>query len=100
MPTAASPVRYRFGRFELEPGDRRLTAAGAPVAMEPRTFDVLIALVERSGRLVTKSELFDRVWSKVIVEEAALQVQVSYLRKILGRDAIKTVTGHGYRFAL
>lgn len=57
-------------------------------------------LVERAGQLVTKDELLERVWPKVIVEEAALQMQVSSLRKILGRDAIVTVTGCGYRFAM
>jgi predicted ATPase/DNA-binding winged helix-turn-helix (wHTH) protein len=91
---------YRFGSFELQLDERRLLRSGTPVPLEPRTFDVLVALVENAGHLVTKNELFDCVWGKVIVEEAALQVQVSALRKILGRDAIRTVTGHGYRFVV
>ncbi|WP_457337649.1 ATP-binding protein [Rhizobacter sp. P5_C2] len=86
--------------FELQPDERRLLDAGVPVAVGPRAFDLLVALVERAGHLVTKDELLDRVWPKVIVEEAALQMQISSLRKILGRDAIVTVTARGYRFAL
>jgi len=100
MSAATVPVRYRFSRFELQPDERRLLDAGVPVTIGPRAFDLLVALVERAGHLVTKDELLERVWPKVIVEEAALQMQISALRKALGRDAIVTVTGRGYRFAL
>ncbi|MCX2865609.1 tetratricopeptide repeat protein [Paucibacter sp. PLA-PC-4] len=100
MSDTAPPVRYRFGRFELQPDERRLLDAGVPVAIGPRAFDLVAALVERAGHLVTKDELLERVWPKMIVEEAALQMQISALRKVLGRDAIATVTGRGYRFAL
>lgn len=91
---------YRFGRFELQPAERRLIAAGVPVVVEPRAFDVLVALVERAGHLVTKEELFSLVWPKLVVEENNLQVQVSALRKTLGPAAIATVSGRGYRFTL
>jgi non-specific serine/threonine protein kinase len=100
MAAAALPIRYRFARFELQPNERRLLEAGEPIAVAPRAFDLLLALVEHAGHLVTKDELLERAWPKVIVEEAALQMQVSALRKILGRDAIATITGRGYRFAL
>jgi predicted ATPase/DNA-binding winged helix-turn-helix (wHTH) protein len=93
-------VRYRFGHFELQPDERRLLAAGAPVAVRPRAFDLLLALVERAGHLITKDELLERVWPKVIVEENTLRAQVSLLRKILGPDAIATVSAQGYRFTL
>src|SRR5208282_2230475 len=49
---------------------------------------------------VTKDELLDRVWPNMVVEEAALRVQVLALRKVLGADAIATVSGQGYRFML
>ena len=100
MSAVVPSVRYRFGSFELRPVERRLLARGAPVAIGPRAFDLLVALVERAGHLLTKDDLLERVWPQVIVEEAALQMQVSALRKVLGRDAIVTVTGSGYRFAL
>src|ERR1700694_1961347 len=91
---------YRFGRFELQPSERRLLAAGVPSVVEPRAFDVLVALVEHAGHLVTKEELFSLVWPKLIVEDSNLHVQVSALRKILGTAAIATVPGQGYRFTL
>jgi DNA-binding winged helix-turn-helix (wHTH) protein/TolB-like protein len=91
---------YRFGRFELQPSERRLLAAGVPAVLEPRAFDVLVALVERAGHLVTKEELLRLVWPKLIVEDANLHVQVSALRKILGPAAIATIPGQGYRFTM
>ena len=96
----APSVAYRFGSFELEPDERRLLASGAPVHLRPRAFDLLVALVERSGHLVTKDELLQRVWGKVIVEENTLQVNISALRKVLGANAIAAVLGRGYRFTL
>ncbi len=98
MPDLAASVCYRFGRFELQPDERRLLAAGSPVRVGPHALDLLIALVERSGRLVTKDELLERAWPKVIVEENTLQAHISALRKILGSDAIATISGRGYRF--
>ena len=68
--------------------------------LRPHAFDLLVALVERSGHLVTKDELLARVWGKVIVEENTLQAHVSALRKVLGAEAIATVSGRGYRFTL
>jgi predicted ATPase/DNA-binding winged helix-turn-helix (wHTH) protein len=100
MPSPGAPPRYRFGPFELELDERRLLKAGAAIALQPRTFDLLAALVDRAGHLVTKDELFDRVWPNMVVEEAALRVQVLALRKVLGADAIATVSGQGYRFML
>jgi predicted ATPase len=100
MAAVPPPLRYRFGCFELQPDRRRLLASGAPVDVGSRAFDVLVMLVERDGHLVTKDELLERVWPKVIVEENTLQAQVSALRKILGAEAIATISGRGYRFAL
>src|SRR6266481_3101814 len=94
------PERYRFGPFELQPDKRRLLKDGATISLRPRAFDLLVALVDRAGQLVTKDELLDRVWPKAVVEEAALHVQVSALRKVLGADAITTVSGRGYQFTL
>ena len=100
MPSTTTSIHFRFGRFELQPEERRLLADGAPVQVGPHAFDLLVALVERGGSLITKEELLQRVWPRVIVEENTLQVHVSALRKILGPDAIATVSGRGYRFAL
>ena len=101
MTAAPSPLFYRFGRFELQPSKRRLLASGVPVDVGSRAFDLLVVLVERDGHLVTKDELLERVWPKVIVEENTLQAQVSALRKILGPEAIAAAALHGYqRFGL
>lgn len=98
VPSTVASIAYRFGRFVLEPRERRLLASGAPVPLGGHAFDVLIALVERNGHLVSKDELLRRVWSKVVVEENTLQAQVSALRKVLGANSITTVSGRGYRF--
>jgi predicted ATPase/DNA-binding winged helix-turn-helix (wHTH) protein len=101
MPVAAnSATHYRFGPFELIPRERLLIVDGAPCAITPKAFDVLHVLLERAGHLVTKNELLDAVWPQVVVEENNLQVQISALRRILGRGAIATVPGRGYRFTL
>ncbi len=98
---ASSPAphrSYRFGRFELQPEDRRLLADGAPVALGARAFDLLVALVARAGQLVSKSDLLTLVWPDLVVEENNLQVQISALRKLLGPQVIATIPGRGYRF--
>jgi TolB-like protein/DNA-binding winged helix-turn-helix (wHTH) protein/Tfp pilus assembly protein PilF len=82
----------------LERRERRLLKDQNAVPLGARAFDLLCALVERSGQLVTKQELFDAVWSGLVVEENNLQVHISTLRRVLGADSIATVPGRGYRF--
>ncbi len=91
---------YRFDRFELRPAERALRADGQPVKLGGRAFDMLVALVERRDRVVTKNELLDLVWPGLVVEENNLQAQVVALRKLIGPEAIATVPGRGYRFTL
>ena len=93
-------LTYQFGRFEVRPATRQLLVDSQPAALGARAFDLLLALIERRDRLVTKNELLELVWPGLIVEENNLQVQVSALRKLLGQDAIATVAGRGYRFTL
>ena len=98
--TATEPAdALRFGRFELHPGERRLLADGEPVALGARAFDVLLALAERPGRLVSKRALMERVWPGLVVQENNLAAQVSALRKVVGDSVIATIPGRGYRFA-
>ncbi|MDB5866383.1 MAG: hypothetical protein JWO70_4189 [Betaproteobacteria bacterium] len=94
------PARFRFGRCELLPHHRELRIDGRAVHLGGRAFDLLLVLVEGRGKLVSKDEILTRVWPGVIIEENTLQVQVSALRKALGadRDALKTISGRGYRF--
>ncbi len=91
---------HRFGRFELQPAERRLLENGQPIALGARAFDLLVMLVERAGQLVAKNDLLARVWSGLVVEENNLQVQISALRKVLGQSAVSTTPGRGYRFEL
>lgn len=91
---------YRFDRFEIRSTERMLYVDGQPASVGGRAINLLLILLEKQGRLVTKSELLDLVWPGLIVEENNLQVQISALRKILGPQAIATVPGRGYRFAM
>jgi predicted ATPase/class 3 adenylate cyclase len=90
----------RFAHVEIRPFERQVLLDGQPAQIGGRAFDLLLALIERRDRLVTKTELFEAVWPGVVVEENNLQVQVSALRKLLGAQAIATVAGRGYRFAM
>src|SRR5215468_9029391 len=92
-----------FGPFRLFPTERRLLKGETPVQIGSRELDILIALVERAGEVVTKRELFARVWPDVVVEESSLRVHVAGLRKVLadGEDQaryIVNVPGRGYSF--
>ena len=89
---------YRFDRFELRPAERQLLIDGEVAALGARAFDVLLALLERRERVVSKSELFDLVWPDTVVEENNLAVHVSALRRLLGAAVITTIPGRGYRF--
>lgn len=92
-------VRFRFGAHEVLPVERELRAWGAPVALGARAFDVLVALIERAGRTVSRAELLDIAWTGLVVEENNLSVQVAALRRVLGQQAITTIPGLGYRFS-
>ena len=96
---SASPV-YVFPPFRLNATELRLSAGDLPLKLGGRAFDMLLTLVERRNRTVSKHELLDLVWPGLVVEENNLQVQVVNLRKPLGHHAIATVPGRGYRFTL
>ena len=91
---------YRFGKVEVRPAERQLLVEGRPAAVGARAFDVLLALIDRRDRVVTKDELFEIVWPGLVVEENNLHVQVSTLRKILGPRSVATIPGRGFRFTL
>ena len=101
---SAAPSVYEFGRFRLDSAERLLLRSGQPVSLTPKAFDLLVYLVERHGRLVTKQELMRALWSETFVEEANLTYTVSALRKALGEregqdeQLIQTVPTRGYRF--
>ena len=96
MDTATS--EFCFGAVRLDVEQRRLLVDGQPAKLGTRAFDVLLALIERRDRTISKNELFDLVWPGVVVEENNLQVHISALRKLLGPQVIATIPGRGYRF--
>src|SRR5262245_29267266 len=94
---------YEFGPFRLIPEERQLLRDNQPVPLTPKSFDLLVVLVENSGHLIEKSELMKRIWPDSIVEEANLSVKMSALRRALGegpndRQYVETVPRCGYRF--
>ena len=94
---------YTFGGFTLDVPERRLSTGTGQLAIAPRAFDLLVALVRGAGRLISKKELLDSVWPESFVEEGILTVHVSALRKLLGDTSrtprfIETVSRSGYRF--
>jgi predicted ATPase/DNA-binding winged helix-turn-helix (wHTH) protein len=99
---AAAP-EISFGPFCLLPGQRVLLEAGRPVSIGSRALDLLVALVERAGHLVTKEDLISRVWPNVTVSDGNLKTQIAVLRSALGdgRDGARYVVstpGRGYCF--
>ncbi|HWC77676.1 MAG TPA: alpha/beta fold hydrolase, partial [Blastocatellia bacterium] len=91
-------VYYDFGTFRIDANERVLTNEGQPVPLTPKSFDMLLVLVEHSGHVLDKDELMSRVWPDTFVEEANIAVNISRLRKALGPRIIETVPRRGYRF--
>ncbi len=100
MDLSTSHSSYRFGPFELSISQRKLFCDGHEVLAGSRAVDLLIALVEGGGRTISRSDLLAAVWPRLVVEGSNVAVQVFALRKLMGRHAIATVPGRGYRFAL
>ncbi|HET6160163.1 MAG TPA: winged helix-turn-helix domain-containing protein [Dongiaceae bacterium] len=95
---AQSVQSYGFGPFRLVPARRVLSQGGKEIDIRSRPFDLLLALIERRDRVVSKDELLELVWPGRIVEEGNLSVHITSLRKRLGDGVIATVPGRGYRF--
>ena len=91
---------YRFGEFTLDPARAALFRGDEEVRLRQRTFEVLTYLVHNSDRLVSKQELFERIWGDVAVTDDSLVQCLVEIRKALGddQDRIKTVRGRGYLF--
>jgi pimeloyl-ACP methyl ester carboxylesterase/DNA-binding winged helix-turn-helix (wHTH) protein len=92
-----------FHEFRLDPGRGQLCRSGTPIPLTPKAFALLGCLAQASGRLVSKQELLDSVWSGVFVGDAVLKSTIRELRKALGDNAdaprfIETAHRRGYRF--
>ena len=94
---------FAFGKFEVHADAYELRADGVHVKMEPKVFEVLVYLIERRERVVSKGELLDAIWPNEHTTQAVLHRCVGAARKALGDTrakqwAIQTVHGRGYRF--
>jgi DNA-binding winged helix-turn-helix (wHTH) protein len=94
---------YEFGPFRVDAVKRLLFRDGAPLQVTVRALDILLALIERRGQVVSKDDLLRIVWPDSVVQEANLSQNVFVLRKILGERPtdhryILTVPGRGYCF--
>ena len=95
---ANAPLPIEFGSFKVL-RSRKLVVAGRTIGLGSRAFDIITALIEARGTLISKEELIRRAWPRTIVDESNLHTQIAALRKALGknRDAIKNNSGRGYR---
>ncbi|HKA19107.1 MAG TPA: alpha/beta fold hydrolase [Blastocatellia bacterium] len=98
-----SQVLYEFGPFRLNPAQQLLAEGTKRVPLTPKAFQILLALVESQGQILSKEELLQKVWPDTFVEEATLAQNVFTLRKVLKDDRgtshyIETVPKRGYRF--
>lgn len=94
---------FEFGEHRLIPAERLLLRNGEPVALTPKAFEMLVLLVQRSGKLVDKSTLLEELWPGTSVEESNIAQNIFALRRALGvpgdeREYIETVPKRGYRF--
>jgi DNA-binding winged helix-turn-helix (wHTH) protein/tetratricopeptide (TPR) repeat protein len=100
--TQSTGTLYGFGPFHLDPVNRLLLCNGTRVAIKPKTFEMLLILVEGRGDVLTKAQLMETLWPDTFVEEANLTQHVATLRRALGENAksryIETVPKVGYRF--
>jgi DNA-binding response OmpR family regulator len=99
--TAEMAEGYDDGLLRIDYASREVTAAGAPVALTPLEFRLLIVLVEHPNLVLSRNQLLELVWGTthgVLADQVRLYV--SYLRRKLGDagEAIETVRGFGYRY--
>lgn len=100
---SAANTKFSFDNFEIDTHHRLLSKSGETINLNPKTFDLLLALIEREGEVVSKNDLLDCVWADQFVEENNLTVHVAALRKALGEKKgehrfIVTNPGRGYTF--
>ena len=98
-----SSIDYEFGPFRIDASERQLLRDGEVVPLTPKVFDVLLALVQNNGHILSKDEVMKIVWPDASVEEGNLARNISTLRSALGerpRDNqfIETIPWRGYRF--
>lgn len=100
---AGADGHERFGAVEITPSSRTVTKEGIPVALSPKEFDLLLALVRRRGAVASRVELLREVWGhRVEVMTRTVDIHIAELRRKLEDDPsqprhILTVWKAGYR---
>ena len=95
MSLSTESVVHRFPGLEIRPLERVLLVSGQPARVGSRAFDLLVALAERTARVVSKRELIELVWPDAVVEENNLSVQITALRKLPGSGGHRQRVGAG-----
>ena len=101
---ASSPSHvYRFDEFRLFSTERSLFYGDVPVTLTPKSLEILLILVQNTGRVVSKETLIQSCWPNTYVEETTLAQNIFTLRKALSRGSdghqyIGTIPKKGYRF--
>lgn len=87
----------RFGRIELDPASRQVALDGRPVELSAREFATLQELVQNAGRILSKSQLEEKLfaWGEE-VESNVVEVYIHHLRRKLYPELIRTIRGVGY----
>ena len=98
-PAGSRPAVLTVGELVLDPAARTVTRAGVPVPLTARELALLEYLMRHADRVVGKVELRDHVWEGSGEDLNVVEVYVGYLRRKLGRSAVATVRGAGYRVA-
>ena len=98
----AHELPFRIGGLSVQPVTRQVERDGAKETLEPRVMQVLVALAQGDGAILTRDELIERCWGGTIVTEDAINRVISRLRHIaadVGKGAfqIETIRGVGYR---
>ncbi len=97
-------MAFDFGPFRLDEAGRTLLLSQREMPLQPRVFDLLVYLIDRRARVVSKDELLEALWPGVTVTENSLQRAVSSLRAVLREggmeNAVRNFPRAGYRFCL
>jgi DNA-binding winged helix-turn-helix (wHTH) protein/TolB-like protein len=93
---------FRIGDYVVDPARNRVTGPSGEVALQPKVVDVLCALAERPGVVLSRVDLIDRVWGKEFGADESLTRAISQLRKAFGDtrevpQVIETISKRGYR---
>ena len=93
-----------IGDLVLEPVSRRVRRGEVDIALSPREFALLEALMRHPGEIVSKADLLERVWGEDFEGDPnVVEVYIGYLRRKVdrpfGRDDLETIRGEGYRMS-